>query len=61
MTQKRLTRTMNDKVISGVCGGLAKYFGLDTVFIRAAFLISILGFGTGFLLYIILWIVMPAN
>lgn len=59
MTEKRLTRSRKDRVIAGVCGGLAKYFGLDPILIRAIFLIALLGFGTGLLPYIILWIVMP--
>ena len=59
MTEKRLTRSRKDRVISGVCGGLAQYFGLDPVLIRAIFLIALLGFGTGLLPYIVLWIVMP--
>jgi phage shock protein C len=59
MSEKRLTRPRTDRIISGVCSGLAKYFGLDPVLIRAIFLISLLGFGTGLLPYLVLWIVMP--
>lgn len=59
MTEKRLLRTRGDRMIAGVCGGLAKYFGLDPVLIRALFLIGLLGFGTGLIPYIVLWIVMP--
>ncbi|MEQ8358399.1 MAG: PspC domain-containing protein [Cytophagales bacterium] len=59
MTEKRLTRSRGDRIIAGVCGGLAKYFGLDPVLIRVIFLIALLGFGTGLLPYLVLWIVMP--
>lgn len=59
MANKKLTRSRKDRVISGVCGGLANYFGLDTVIIRVAFLVAFLGAGTGLLLYLILWVVMP--
>ncbi len=59
MTEKRLTRSRADRMIAGVCGGLAKYFAVDPVLIRALFLIALLGFGTGLLPYLVLWIVMP--
>lgn len=55
--EKRLVR--KDKKIFGVCGGLGEYFGLDPTLIRILFVISVLIFGTGLLLYIILAIVMP--
>ncbi len=54
---KRLVK--GKKMIWGVCSGLADYFVLDPTIIRLAFLISVLFFGTGLLLYIILGIVMP--
>jgi phage shock protein C len=55
--EKKLVR--KDKKIFGVCGGLGEYFGLDPTLIRILFVISVLIFGTGLLLYIILAIVMP--
>ncbi len=55
----RLQRTRNDTVIGGVCGGLARYFGLDPVWIRLLFVLLALGDGVGVLIYIILWIAMP--
>ena len=48
-----------DKKIAGVCGGLGDYFDIDATLIRVLFLASVLMFGTGVLLYIILAIVMP--
>lgn len=59
-TNKRLTRTENDKMISGVCGGIAKYFGWDPTIVRLAYLL--LTFGTAFsgiIVYLILMICMP--
>ncbi len=45
--------------IAGVCAGLADYFKIDATFIRIAFIISVfLSLGTGFLAYLILWILM---
>ncbi len=56
---KQLYRDKQRASIGGVCAGLADYFNLDVTLIRAVFLVALFGFGTGFLLYIILWIVMP--
>lgn len=57
---KRLFRS-NDKVIGGVCAGLANYFNLDPTLVRAGYLVlSILSVAfPGILVYIILWIIMP--
>lgn len=56
---KRLMRSSTDKRIAGVCGGLADYFDLDPMIIRLCWVLAILFAGTGFLAYIILWIVLP--
>lgn len=45
----------------GVCSGLADYFQLDPTLVRIAFLIALLFFGTGLLLYVILAVVMPSE
>ncbi len=57
----RLTRVKNDKVIAGVCGGIAKYLGWDASIVRLLYvLISIfLAAFPGMLVYAVLWIVMP--
>jgi phage shock protein PspC (stress-responsive transcriptional regulator) len=57
---KRLYRNENDKVIGGVCGGLAAYFGLDTILVRIIFLVVAFA-GAGILAYIILWIAVPSS
>ncbi len=56
--QKRLTKS-NDKKIFGVCGGLGNYFDIDPTLVRVVFLVALLMFGTGVLLYLILAVVMP--
>jgi phage shock protein PspC (stress-responsive transcriptional regulator) len=57
-----LYRNANDKVLGGVCGGLAHYLRIDPTIVRVLFaLITFGGFGSGVLLYIILWIVLPAK
>ena len=56
---KRLTRSVTDRKIAGVCGGLAEYFDLDAVIIRVVWLLLLFCAGTGLLAYIIMWIVVP--
>lgn len=60
MTAKKLTLSRN-RMIGGVCGGLADYFGLDATLVRIAYaLLTVFTTGfPGFLLYLILWLVMP--
>jgi phage shock protein C len=57
--KKRLARSLTDKKIAGVCGGLADYFDLDPTIIRICWLLAVLCAGTGGLAYIILWIALP--
>jgi phage shock protein C len=54
-----LRRSKQDRVIGGVCGGLARYFGADPVLFRIGFLALLIPGGLGLLLYIIAWIVIP--
>lgn len=56
---KKLYRSIKDRRIAGVCGGLGEYFGTDPVLIRLAAVISFVCFGAGLLAYIIAWIIMP--
>lgn len=56
MDGKKLTRSRNDRVLAGVCGGLAEFFGISSFAVRVLFVI----FGPlDFLLYIILALIMP--
>jgi len=57
----RLYRSTSDKVIAGVCGGLASYFRLDPALVRLAFVVFALAGGASVLLYIVLWIAVPAG
>lgn len=59
--EKKLQRDTRNKVIGGVCAGLANYFGMDASLLRLLLALMILFAGSGFWLYIILWIVMPAG
>ena len=59
--ERRLSRTTNDRVLAGVCGGIARYFQWDSTIVRIVYvLVSIFSAAfPGLLVYIILWIVMP--
>lgn len=60
-TAKRLTRSRHERMIAGVCGGLAEYFDVDSTMVRVAFvLISALSAAfPGLLIYLIMWLVVP--
>jgi len=62
MTRERsLRRSMNERVIAGVCGGLAAYLKIDPVVVRVIFVLLMVFGGGGLLAYIILWIVVPED
>ncbi|MEX1189549.1 MAG: PspC domain-containing protein [Bacteroidia bacterium] len=56
---RRLYRDPENSVFGGVCSGIGHYFGIDAVWLRLAFVIALFFAGTGPLLYIILWIILP--
>lgn len=60
-TYKRVYRKESDKIIGGVCSGLADYFGIDPAIIRILFIALFFGFGSGLLFYILLWIILPVK
>ncbi len=57
--EKKLCRSVTDKKIGGVCGGLAEYFGIDATILRIAWIVLIFLGGGGILLYLIMMLVMP--
>jgi phage shock protein C len=61
METKRLFRSRRDKMIGGVCGGLASYFVMDPTVVRLIFVLLALFGGPGLILYIILWIITPVE
>ena len=61
MEKKRLTRSMSDKKIFGVCGGLAKYFDTDPTIIRIIWAVMVLVYGAGLLVYLIAALIMPVG
>ena len=58
MTDKKLSRS-NNKMIGGVCAGIADYLGLDPTIVRIVWVLMLFFAGFGILLYLILWIIMP--
>jgi phage shock protein PspC (stress-responsive transcriptional regulator) len=57
----RLYRDSSDKLLGGVCSGIANYLNIDPAIIRIILVLLIFGAGTGILLYILLWIILPAR
>ena len=60
-TSPRLYRSENDKVIAGVCGGLAQYFKIDPALVRLVFAAFALIGGASILLYVVLWVAVPVG
>ncbi len=58
-TGKKMFRDTERKVLGGVSGGLAAFFGVDIVVVRLLFVLSTLFFGTGFIVYLVLWLALP--
>lgn len=56
---KRLTRSKSDRMLAGVASGLANYLGVDPTILRIAFVVLTVFGGSGILLYLIFWIIMP--
>ncbi len=56
---KKLVRKRKDRVLGGVCGGLAEYFNVDVILVRLIWIALALFVGGGILLYIIAWIIIP--
>lgn len=60
MPESRLVRSETDRLLAGVCGGIAAYLNIDPVFVRLGFLLLIPSGGVGIPLYLALMIAMPA-
>jgi phage shock protein PspC (stress-responsive transcriptional regulator) len=61
-SRTRLYRDSSDKILGGVCAGFANYLNVDPAIIRLLFaIVTFGGFGLGILLYILLWIILPAK
>ncbi len=57
----QLRRSRRDRVVAGVCGGLGEFLGISPFWFRIAFLIALIPGGVpGFLLYVLMWIIIPS-
>lgn len=59
MSEKRLVRSRGNKMLAGVCGGLAEYLNVDPVIVRLAAVLLTLWNGVGLLIYLVLALIMP--
>ena len=59
MPNARLTRSDTDRLLAGVCGGIAAYLSVDSTLVRLAFIVLLFASGIGLPMYLILWIIMP--
>lgn len=58
---KRLYRSRTDKIIAGVCGGLAQYFSIDPIWVRLGFILLFFVGGSALLIYLIMWLIVPVS
>lgn len=56
---KKLYRSRKERMIGGVCGGLAEYFHIDSTWVRLLFILFFIFGGVAFILYIIMWLIVP--
>ncbi len=59
MNQKKLYRSRNNYMVGGICGGLGEYFDIDPTIVRLLVAFSFLLAGSGLLLYLIAWLIIP--
>ena len=59
MANARLYRSLSDRMVGGVCGGLGVFLNIDPIFIRLLFVLLLFGSDFGFILYLLLWIIVP--
>ena len=59
-TSRRLVRRTDDRMVAGVCSGVADYVGVDPTIVRLAVVVgTVLGFGTLLVAYVLAWLLMP--
>ncbi len=61
MSEKRLMRSKNNRMVAGICGGIGEYFGIDANIIRVVWIVitALSGFLPGILAYVLVWLVVP--
>ncbi|MBN1695435.1 PspC domain-containing protein [candidate division WOR-3 bacterium] len=58
---KKLYRSKKYRAIAGVCGGLGEYFDIDPIIFRMIFIALLVNGGAGIIIYILMWIFVPAK
>jgi len=58
---KNLYRSSSDKMLGGVCGGIGIYLGIDATFVRIFFVVLAMAEGIGIWVYLLLWLLLPAE
>lgn len=61
MAKNRLYRSESDKILGGVCGGIAEVYDVDPTLVRLITLLIVLGTGAGLLVYLVAWLIMPTE
>jgi phage shock protein PspC (stress-responsive transcriptional regulator) len=61
MEKKKLTRSLDDRMVGGVCGGLGQYLDIDPTVIRLVFVLLALLAGNGILIYLVMLLLIPAE
>ena len=56
---RRFYRSNSQRVVAGICGGLGEYFAVDPVWFRLGFVVLALGGGSGILIYLLMWLIVP--
>jgi phage shock protein C len=56
---RKLYRSRTQRMVAGVCGGLAEYFNLDATLMRVLFLVLAVVGGSGLVIYLLMWIIVP--
>lgn len=60
MMGRKLYLSDKNRKIAGVCGGLADYFGIDSTIVRILWALAVMvSYGTGFILYLVFWLIVP--
>jgi len=59
--KRKFFRSQDDKIIAGVCGGLANYFDIDATLIRLFFIFLVTFGASGFIIYLLLWLITPVS
>lgn len=60
-TPKRLYRSTSNSVIAGVAGGLGEFFAIDPIILRLLFVVTLFFGGAGLVVYILMWLIVPAD